>query len=109
MSLGRDKSRKMKLEKIDSIVESMFDSVEEEEELNFIGKTRTQTVKAKLQFKKKEVKQTENQSSSCKSTQDQRTPSRKSRASKKILENAEESRSDEQTYENNFNPHYLFQ
>ena len=70
----------------------MLDSMEEKEELNFVEKTRTQTVKVKLQFKKKEVKQKENQSSSDKSTQrDQRTPSRKLRASRKILENAEES------------------
>ena len=83
----------------------MLDSVEEKEELNFVGKTRTPMVKVKLQFKKKGVKQKNNQSGSCKSTQrDQRTKSRKSRASKKIFENAEESRSDEQTYENNFNP-----
>ena len=31
----------------------MLDSMEEKEELNFVGKTRTQTVKVKLQFKKK--------------------------------------------------------
>ena len=43
----------MKPKKIDSTVESMLDSMEEKEELNFVGKTRTQTVKVKLQFKKK--------------------------------------------------------
>ena len=53
MPLWRDKSRKMKLEKIDSTVESMLDSVEEEEELNLVGKTGTRTVKVKLQFKKR--------------------------------------------------------
>ena len=31
----------------------MLDSVEEKAELNFVGKTRTQTVKVKLQLKKK--------------------------------------------------------
>ena len=43
----------MKLRKIDTTVESMLDSVEEKEELNLVGKTRTQMVNVKLQFKKK--------------------------------------------------------
>ena len=53
MPLGRDKAENRSREKIDSTVESMLDSVEEKEELNSVGKTRTQTVKVKLQFKKK--------------------------------------------------------
>ena len=43
----------MKLKKIDSTIESMLDSVKEKEELNFVGKTRTEMVKVKLQFMKK--------------------------------------------------------